>query len=644
MATSPLSTALKPNVSASSDAEQRYQEALTELMGRLDTRKNRMFDPTLLAAAQGFLTPGQTGSFGESLGNVAQRVGEVQEREKKEDLDLAQLRLQVAQGAREQAARLRGQEAFTRLFPGAAPAGQAGAPAGAPTEGASAGAPAGATGATGATTGGARRLSMNDALAFAAAFPDQKDLARLLVDAVKFESDRYKIAMNGTVFDTVTGSYVGQIPPGQTASDFFVPEAGGTVQMTPGQFDAYQKARAQGKGKEWVNKFFETEPGKAPEILTREVLAQRAEERKQTASDYFIPELQGNLKMTPAQYSKYEEAKNKGVAKQWLQDFTSGKPITSEDIAARQAGKKTEAEAVAKADAERYNTAVSKGDDAGSRITLYGTIESTAKQPGADQIFGVFENGKFSDALFKYLEANNGVISVKNIRDLWTEVGLDPKLIADKQLALSLIAQAQFSFSSLAKGQGAISDFERQLFNAMGTSLADRPEAVVKKMQMLKQMAEWDRTVSRLARKGRKDGVAYDDMKDTEEYAQAYQNHVKKLMDIVISAGVQIPQSAAPAAPRTAAPAAPATPRASAPAALPATPPAPPPAPPAPAAAPPAARAAPTPAPTPAPAPAPAPSAPARPASGPARPASRPASAPRRNPAADNLRRQMGIE
>lgn len=94
MATSPLS---------SDDAEQKYQDALNELMQRLDSRKNRLFDPTMLAMAQGFLTPGRTGSFGEALGNVAQRVGDVQRQEEREDVDLARMRLELAKTGREAA-------------------------------------------------------------------------------------------------------------------------------------------------------------------------------------------------------------------------------------------------------------------------------------------------------------------------------------------------------------------------------------------------------------------------------------------------------------------------------------------------------------------------------------------------------------
>ena len=224
MATSPLTTALKPNVSAGDEAEQKYQQALDELMLRLDTRKNRLLDPTLLAMAQGFLTPGQTGSFGEALGNVAQKVGSAQQQQQKEDLDIAQMRLQVAQGAREQAGRLKGQTAFQSLLGGQ----------GAPASTTSA-TPAGAS-ATGAGATEGRTIKMEDALAFAAAYPEQKELAKMLVDAAKFSSDRFKIAMNGTVFDSVAGRYVAQIPPGQTASDYFIPEARGTVSMTPGAY------------------------------------------------------------------------------------------------------------------------------------------------------------------------------------------------------------------------------------------------------------------------------------------------------------------------------------------------------------------------------------------------------------------------
>ena len=549
MATSPLTTALKPNVSAGDEVEQKYQQALDELMLRLDTRKNRLLDPTLLAMAQGFLTPGQTGSFGEALGNVAQKVGSAQQQQQKEDLDIAQMRLQVAQGAREQAGRLKGQSAFQGLLGGKGATGEAPAgatPAGAPEAGA------------GATEG--RTIKMEDALAFAAAYPEQKELAKMLVDAAKFSSDRFKIAYNGTVFDSVSGRYVAQIPPGQTASDFFIPEARGTVSMTPGAYSTYQDARAKGEGKKWLDKFFETEQGKPSEYLTKERLAQEAEERKQTPSKFLIPEIGGEMSMTPAQYQQYLEARNKGTVKEWLDKFRSssvgGKPLTSASVEAQAAGEKVEEENVRKANAERYNSAIAKGDDAGGKISLFKRIAATAQQKDADKILGIFETGKFGDAVLQYMEANNGVLGVKNIRDIWTNLGLDPKLIADKQVLISLIAQSQFDFRSLAKGQGAISDMETKLFNSMGADISDRPEAVVRKMKMLERRAEFDREVSRMARASRKQGVSYDDMKDNEDYRKAVDLYMNDLMKYVTGdTRNTLPTSQAPASQTQPAPA-----------------------------------------------------------------------------------------
>lgn len=502
MANSPLSSALKPNVSAGADAEGQYQQALTQLMEQLDVRKNRAFDPSMLALASGFLSPTQTGGFGESLGNAAKGYGAAQAQQQKEDIDLAQMRLQVAHGAREQASRLAGQEAFRKLTGNApptlnAPSGAGGVPTG--------GAPTGGAGM--ASPDGSRPISIDDALRFASAFPENKDMGKLLMDAAKFNADRYKIAMNGTVFDTLTSQYITQIPPGQTASNYFVPETDGNVLMTPGQYADYQAKREKGLGKQWVQDFMSKEGPKVKADTTPVTTPATGEDKK------------------------------------------TAKILTQADIEAEKAGKEVTARETAKAESERLQNAINKADDAGERLSMYNRLKVTAQKPDANKIFGVFENGKFSDAVFKYLEANNGIISAKNIRDLWTEVGLDPKQISDKQLALSIIAQQQFAFSSLAKGQGAISDFERSLFNAMGASIQDRPETIVRKMDMLSARAEFDREIGRMARKARDNGIKYDNMKDSPEYQQAYDKYVNKLMNIVEGSGKTVTQPSSSSVP-----------------------------------------------------------------------------------------------
>lgn len=77
------------------EANKRYQDAVARLSDSLANRK-MMFDPTLLAMAEGFLSPTQTGGFGESLGKAAGKVGAAQEIEDKRQMGLREREVAVA--------------------------------------------------------------------------------------------------------------------------------------------------------------------------------------------------------------------------------------------------------------------------------------------------------------------------------------------------------------------------------------------------------------------------------------------------------------------------------------------------------------------------------------------------------------------
>jgi hypothetical protein len=81
-----------------SDAMQEYLDAQKNAREKFEERStNRLFDPTMLAMAQGFLAPTKTGGFGESLGNVAAAVGPAQSAEEKRIMEMAKMRLEMAQ-------------------------------------------------------------------------------------------------------------------------------------------------------------------------------------------------------------------------------------------------------------------------------------------------------------------------------------------------------------------------------------------------------------------------------------------------------------------------------------------------------------------------------------------------------------------
>jgi len=240
---SPLQAAsLKPGMESDE-----YNDALQQIKEALNARTSKPFDPTLMAIAQGFLTPTATGSFGEGLGQVAKNVMASQEQQQKEGMDVAQMRLQIAQAEREQKDLARARQTFQDKYT------SYGEP------------PVSLTNEGGTKTEGQpanpskmKTVTVQDALDFAAAFPKQKDMAEMLFKAAQAGSDRYKIAMNGTVFDTFSGEYVNKRAPGQTQSDYTIPGVG-TFKMTPYEYDtamnAFEKAKKEGWVNDWAKQF-----------------------------------------------------------------------------------------------------------------------------------------------------------------------------------------------------------------------------------------------------------------------------------------------------------------------------------------------------------------------------------------------------
>lgn len=83
---------------ATPEDDQYVQEVRASRKALQEALANRqqLFDPTLLAIAQGFLAPTRSGGFGESLSNVAGQLAPVQEAEQRRAMQMAQLRAEMA--------------------------------------------------------------------------------------------------------------------------------------------------------------------------------------------------------------------------------------------------------------------------------------------------------------------------------------------------------------------------------------------------------------------------------------------------------------------------------------------------------------------------------------------------------------------
>ena len=144
----------------------------------------------------------------------------------------------------------------------------------------------------------------------------------------------------------------------------------------------------------------------------------------------------------------------------------------------------------------------------------------------------------------KLLETSGkGLPEVKDIRAIFTDLGLDKQLKADQQLAAQLIAQINLELRKITRtpGEGNVSDFETRMILASGLDVANTPQGLVKKIEFLKARAEYDRDISRALRSS---GMKVDDFMESPRGQEISQKYMDRLVNIV---GLTPSQTAAPA-------------------------------------------------------------------------------------------------
>lgn len=261
MATKASSGALSTLALDPSDEEyvKSLREAQANLRNALESRQNQLFDPTLLAMAQGFLAPTKTGSFGEVLGNVAGQVGPAQQAEEKRAREIASMKMELAANElaqnRATIGMKKGMELLNRGQPQAgqpapqAPVdGQAAAPSQAPTGQAPAGLSGAPTQAPRNVTG--RELS-------GLRLMGQGVLADSIAKGIELDRNRYKTNENMIIdMDAPDGPKViaDLRVSKQEPSQIVVGGKPLTVMMTGTQLRDFNAAFAQGKGDDYYEK------------------------------------------------------------------------------------------------------------------------------------------------------------------------------------------------------------------------------------------------------------------------------------------------------------------------------------------------------------------------------------------------------
>jgi hypothetical protein len=334
---------------------------------------------------------------------------------------------------------------------------------------------------------------VQDALKFAAAFPKNEKMASLLMDAAKAGSDRFKIAMNGTVFDTWAGKYVTGDIPGQTASEYNIPGLG-MLKMTPSQYSQYEAARQAGTGAQWLKDFMNPlGPSKAPSKPT-----------------------DGKPAEAPA----------------------GTEPIVIKnqaDLDAEAAAKRELATKMAGSEAERTNLVKDAGKAARGLQAGYARADEILKTPGIDKVMGLINKGDvvsgITNLVTDSLKVGNYTVGIPAIKKILTDSGVTQNVL-DKALELAQL-EAMWQMES-RKGLGAgtsVSNMEQLMANRITPSADDPMSAYKQKLAFLQEKARFDID---LAREIKRANTTYDKFEDTDRFDSMFKDYQNRLMNITI--------------------------------------------------------------------------------------------------------------
>ena len=173
------------------------------------------------------------------------------------------------------------------------------------------------------------------------------------------------------------------------------------------------------------------------------------------------------------------------------------------------------------------------------------SVKELISQPFADLAVGVFEKPTVKAAILGMV--NDGVFSEDKFRDAYTKINIKyniPRKLGEKtseyeqrkqdvydagaQIA-SQAAYLQFQTSLLAKGQGAISNNERQLFANTTLGVRDSVNTMNKKADMIIERANFAQNISNILTDKK---ISLDQFRLTPEYKKLEANYENNLRNI----------------------------------------------------------------------------------------------------------------
>lgn len=506
------------------ESQRKYQEALDRVTASLDARKNRLFDPTLLAMAEGFLAPTRTGGFGESLGIAAGKVRSAEEAKFKEEQELAQAQLGLAQqGMQLQQQRAR-QQFLTSLAGSSGVPPQAGeaSPQGAlPSQGQI---PAGAQAAIADKPPGTEGITgeqfmppnpqIADAVSYlrAAALDPKKSPTEIVKELQDLQSKRFVNTPEGQV-DLARGLIYRTKKP----------------DITPVQIQLRTIPGVQGQ-----SLTVSTPQAREHDAALKEAMEGKPERLRM---------LERNLVSTFAEQGPAKPAAGVGsedprveqaVSQATGKDVRRGRIPTGEESAASAAAQKELATLTAKDRATRTNTVMEDAKTAANTLPVVEQLRELATGPNAERIFGPLTNPKALDQLVRLAETGVGMsgfnLGIPGIRDVVLNMRLTPEEQRDMQLAGQLMIKLQMGITAAERGPGSVSNIERELFGQSRITKDDTPATVRAKINAMARAYQYQMD---LADSLQDSGMQYDEFIRTKEGRQMYRQYISDMIKSV---------------------------------------------------------------------------------------------------------------
>jgi hypothetical protein len=532
-----------------------YEAAQKEARDILAQRNNRLLDPVALAAAQGFFAPTKTGAFGESLGNVAAALGPAQQGEEKRTMDMAKMRMELAQQGLQTTIQAQNAEQDQAAFnakaykaPTAQPAPPtAGMPPPVALPAAPTPAPAPATAPQ--PPAGALAQAVPPPVAPAVAPPSPLAQAAPPVappapqPAVQ-PSGQQLFPAQPTTWDAEETELASRLrragkPMGEIMKEIdeirrkniIVNERGATNVKTGQVFAPVDPTPTEVRL-----------PDGTTHITTKTMASRLAgAQANGNAEEYFkiVDQIQkGMTRPTPAA-STTQGAPAPVVA-------PVGRPRTKEEEEASAAQSKAESTKTGEGRVARTSAVLDAVKAAEDTRIIAQSAKDVINQPNSDLFMGIFEKPKIKTALAKMVE--DTVFAPTNFREAITSMNIalsvprnpdenNKDYMARKQdvmdryiEATTLMAQAKFAASLLSKGQGTITDGERKLFADTTINTKMSVNAFNKISDMLIERSKFAES---LGGKLAQNKMQIDDFKQTPEYKKMAREYEGRLSSIL---------------------------------------------------------------------------------------------------------------